>query len=615
MSKHLRAIVLGLVLGTFGLFSCSDRSLTASASDDTMGGFGKAVVQLPDLSSSALSKLPVGVDTNALTLLIVASDMDTMKYSWPVTSLRGQKVEIDGIPSGANRYFEGFLTNKAGVLTHSGKVSVRIIAGQNVPVNLKLSGVGGADVCIEIEGYPSACNSDDSLIINSCLSGVTIHAGSVTGNIQLYIYGEKISGQLILTSPKSRDLFLFNNPLQIINTGNMKLYRGVVLNTTTQKSQYLQIMYYNTNNFNVHIVTDSTLTSNTFGKFERVDCSPVDTLNINTCLRGSTPDDSLTGNIQLSVYGEKASGILTFISSTNKYLYRFTNLVWPIDSVGQKVCQTIAFNTATGQKHYLQMLIINSLIKYGSINADSTNKSPVIAKFYSVDCQDTTYRLSINSCLTGYTPTDSLTGYIHFDVYGEKINGGFNLVSSTEKIVYQFNKPLQITDSADQKYCQTMVLSQNGKYHGLKMIINKSSEITYGYLCEDSNVHGNAIAKFVSEKCYNPIRDTVGVTVHFTGSYSYPYSGFFTSIMSVSIYDKKATGSFFFQNFPAIRSSIIKVAGVGELDSSSNGGYMDLTAVNPPLYKIAVKKQSGIYNAIIYDEKGFVIGNMTNGLY
>ncbi len=612
MSKHLRAVVIGLVLGTFGLFSCSDRSLTASASDDTMGGFGKAVVQLPDLSSSALSKLPVGVDTNALTLLIVASDMDTMKYSWPVTSLKGQKVEIDGISSGANRYFEGFLTNKSGVLTHSGKVSVRIIAGQDVPVNLKLSGVGGADVCIEIEGYPSACNSDDSLIINSCLSGSTISAGSVTGNIQLYVYGGRTSGQLILTSSKGKDLYLFNRPFQIIDSANQKFCRGIVLNTTTRTSQFLQIMYYNANNFYIYMFTDSTSSSPTFAKLARAECSPVDTLKINTCLRGSTPEvDSLKGNLQLYIYGDKPSGQLTIVGSTIKNQYIFNRPVKIIDSANQKICQTIVLDVATRKSHFLLMVINNySEIIYGFLTADSTTLSSGIAKFHSVKCQeDTILKLNINSCLSGYTPTDSLTGNIQLNVNGDKTSGQFSLVSSTEKNAYLFIKPLQIADSVGQKYCQTIVRDIiTGKYHGLKMTINKSSEITYGYLSADSNVHGNAIAKFISVKCSDTISDTASVNIQFRGSYSYPDSGLFSASMNVFIENKKAIGQFYFQNFPAIKPNPMKVSGPADI----NAGYMELTALTAPFYRIAVKMRSGMYDAIIYDEKGFVIGSMKN---
>lgn len=612
MSKHLRAVLIGLVLGTFGLFSCSDRSLTASASDDSMGGFGKAVIQLPDLSSSALSKLPIGVDTNALTLLIVAPDMDTMKYSWPVTSLKGQKVEIDGIPSGANRYFEGFLTNKSGILTHTGKVAVRIIAGQNVPVNLKLSGLGGADVCIEIEGYPSSCNSIDSLIINSCLSGSTISAsGPVTGNIQLYVYGGKTSGQMILTSPKSNDVFQFNRPLQVIDSANLIFCQGIVLNITTKTNQFLQLIRYNANDFVIYIYTDSTQGGPVYAKLSSTKCTVMDTLKINTCLKGTTPEvDSLKGNLQLYIYGEKPSGQLTLVSSTNKSVYIFTRPVKIIDSAKQKQCQTIVLNTSTGKSHFLMMFVNSySEILYGIINADTTTNSLSIAKFYSVKCQDTAYTINVNTCLTGYTPRDSLTGNLQLSVYGEKTSGQFTLVSSTDKNTYIFNKPIQIADSVGQKFCQTVVLnSVTRKYHGLKMIINKSSEITYGYLSEDSNVHNNAIAKFFSAKCNDTIPDTQTVNIQFRGNYSYPDSGIFSATMNVFIENKKAIGQFYFQNFPVIKPNPIKVSGTADL----NIGYMNLTATTSPFYRIDLKIHSGMYDALIYDENGFVIGSMKN---
>jgi len=167
-SKFLRRGLVMFLFGTFGLFSCSQNasiSSTGNPSELT----GSAEVTLPDLSSSGLAKSALLLDANALNLFITGDNMDTIKYSWPISSLKGQQVRINGIPAGKSRYFSGFLTDKSGIVTHMGKVAATVTAGTVVTVVLKLSATGSVNLCIEIEGYPTSCSGTDSVIVNSCL--------------------------------------------------------------------------------------------------------------------------------------------------------------------------------------------------------------------------------------------------------------------------------------------------------------------------------------------------------------------------------------------------------------------------------------------------------------
>jgi hypothetical protein len=410
MSNHqLRSAIAGLVAGSFILFSCMNRNPATSIDSDHSAGFGMAVVQLPDLSSGGLSKSAAGIDTNALTLLIVASDMDTMKYSWPVTSLKGQTVRIDGIPSGANRYFEGFLTNRSGLLTHSGKVSATILAGQQVPVHLRLSGVGGADVCIEIDGYPSSCYSGDSLNVNSCLEGGSI-SEALTGNIQLSVYGGKTSGQLTLIGSTSKTAYLFIRPVQITGLSDQKLCQTIVLNTATKQFQAFRMVINSYSEFMYgYLFQDSTEKSPTFAKFSGVKCPGTnEILNINSCLKGYTPYDTLTGNIQLYISGKNASGQFILVTSKSKNNYLFNGPVQITDTL----YQTNVLDAATKKSHFLRMVINkNSEIVYSYLSADSSAYSEAIAKFTTVKCSPDTFPDTISDTNTLYIELHGKSAY------------------------------------------------------------------------------------------------------------------------------------------------------------------------------------------------------------
>jgi hypothetical protein len=156
-----------------------------------------------------------------------------------------------------------------------------------------------------------------------------------------------------------------------------------------------------------------------------------------------------------------------------------------------------------------------------------------------------------------------------------------------------------------------MVFNPDTKqYHGLKMTINKNNVITYGYLSGDSTVFGPAIAKFTSLKLIHTTPDTLGIHIAFRGRYLSPDSGIFSSTLYILSIDNQASGTLTFQNFPPIKNPI-KVTGKAVMDIG-NSGYMDLTTTTTPFYRLSVKIHSGMYDAIIYDERGYVIADMKN---
>lgn len=612
MSKQLRIAVFGLFLGLFGLFSCSNKNPTSSAGNESMDGFGKAVVQLPDLSSSLLKKTAVGIDSNALTLLIVASDMDTLKYSWPIDKLTGQTVTIEGIKAGDNRIFEGFLTNKSGIITHSGKVAVKIIAGEVVPVHLKLFGSGGAEVCIEIDGYPSSCSSTDSLYINSCIGGFTIY-DSLTGEILLAATSDYATGHISFTSPTSKGYYVFEKPLQVLDSAGQKSCHGIVTNTETGKTHGLNLsITESTGEFYGYILDGSDVYGTAIVKFYNGQCqSTVDSINVNTCLTGSSIDGPVTGNIQLGIYNSNPFGRINFFADSINRAYAFKYPVQITYSGNIKHCNTIVIDLKTGRLHGLNMTINEkSEIDQAYLCEDSSISSSAIIKFYSVPCvvYDT---LNINSCLSGYTPKDTLNGKIQLQVKNNNSSGQFTIAFSTSKDTYFFNRPVQVSNSNGNKNCKTIVQNAVTKrYHALNMEVNQYSEITYAYLSADTNFSSEAIAKFFSVKCSDPVIDTIIVKVAFKGTFPYPDTGrTFTSTMDAIVYGQTAYATFNFKNFPAIKPNPAKATGSAVIDNTGSG-YMDLMVTSQKI-KITIKIDRGDYYASIYDEKGRQIGYMT----
>jgi hypothetical protein len=397
MPKHLRSIVASLFFGSLVLLSCSDKNPTTSVSNNNQNEMGQAIVHLPDLSSHQLQKLPAGVtDSNALTLLIVAADMDTMKYSWSVASLKGQQVVIEGIPAGKNRLFEGFLTARGNV-THSGKVAVQILAGQQVPVNLKLTGTGSADVCIEIEGYPSSCNQNDSFSVVTCLY-VSTPRSQMTGTCKLFVNGTYASGAFTFfgTKPDTTIFYNINGPIEVQSSSGYRTCRTIVQERTTKINYWANFTINNDSIIYSGYISKDSIPYSIIAKFYSVKCSnPDTTISVSSCLDGYTPTNKLFGKISMTSNGKSVSGSFTLNNmedSSTFGIYYFEKLVQQQGSV----CQSIVVNKLTGTRHFLNMTIVNSKITYSYLSRDTLLQSEAIAKFFSVECStppptDTTY--------------------------------------------------------------------------------------------------------------------------------------------------------------------------------------------------------------------------------
>lgn len=498
----LRSAVAGLVSVSLLLLSC-DKSPSAPVSGNS-GSFGSAVVKLPDLSSGALSKSSAIIDSNSLTLLIVASNMDTIKHSWSVSSLKGQTVKIDGIPSGDNRCFEGFLTNKSGVLTHSGKVTVKIIAGQYVPVYLKLSGVGGADVCIEIEGYPSSCNSNDSIYVNTCLKGNT-PTDTLTGTIQLNIIGGKSSGQFTLADSKEKTTYIFYRPVQIHDS----VIQTVVINSSNKKNQALNMVINSRSEIvYAYLSTDSIIYSPAVAKFHSVPCYDTSSsTNVNSCLQGSTQNGNLSGNIQFQVYSGKASGQITFVTSGVKNSYLFMMPVQITGSGNAKRCQTQVLNISNKKYQYLDMGINSSQISYGYLYADSVGSSSVVAKFFSVLCTDTipvdtvridTSVMKFNFAGVGINPdTSKFTSNLLIKLAGNNATG--TLITSNFSQIPD-TLPVGGTGNVDQNGYGSFILysiTPDSK-SGYQIVIKFAPDFYDGYISKTDGSIRNTIAHLTS---------------------------------------------------------------------------------------------------------------------
>ncbi len=388
MAKHLRSVVVSLFFGSLILLSCAEKNPTASISDNNQSEVGHAIVRLPDLSTHQLQKLPAGVtDSNALTLLIVAADMDTIKYSWPVPSLKGQQVVIEGIPAGKNRLFEGFLTSRGNV-THSGKVAVQILAGQQVPVNLTLTGTGSADVCIEIEGYPSSCNQNESFSVYTCLY-VSTPRSQMTGNFKIYVNDTNAYGTLTFlgTKPDTTIFYDISGPIKVQYSPDYRICQTTALERTTKAPHTVNFTVNNNSEITTgYMMKDSLPYNPVVAKFYSVKCSTPDTtISVSTCLKGYTPTNELFGKITMSLNGKSVSGSFTLNNMDDSTIfgaYIFEKLVLQQGSV----CQTIVFNKVTGTRHFLNMTIVNSEITYSYLSRDTLLQSEAIAKFFSVKC-------------------------------------------------------------------------------------------------------------------------------------------------------------------------------------------------------------------------------------
>jgi hypothetical protein len=612
LQKHMRTLVVGVFFGSLALFSCDQKNPTESASD--ISGTGKAVVRLPDLSSSSLGKLSAGVDTNALTLLVVAPGMDTIKYSWPVTNLKGQTVVIDGIPAGSNRLFEGFLTNKTGVLTHTGKVSVTIIAGQEVPVNLKLSGTGSADVCIEIEGITSSCGQVDSIEIHNCLY-VSALNGKTNGTLKLYVTGGVPAGTLTLTNAKGDSSEFYEidskSAIKIVDSVSYKYCSTVAFERNTRIGHALYLVINKSSEVVYGLLSkDTTLMTNIIAKFYSVKCTttPVDTIAVSSCIASHISSESITGQMNMSIYGKSSvSGSIYLVRNGSKSVCYFSKLIRLIDSANITCIRTTLVGDSSKSQYCLDMYLEKGTQNWYAILYKDSTLTSVISQIEGVDCATPTDSIVVASCIEGSTPTDSLTGKISVFIKGKNASGYIYLQKTKDNVTlgnYTINRVIQISDSTDSsvKYMHAIVLNDLTKTsHYVYMVINKNSEVTDGRLWEDTVMNGNTIAKFTTGKCPTAAIDT-------TYDYSFVGTGYndsisFTAKMSIKVANGKATGNFYFINCPVLKDSSISVSGNYESSSGSLAYlYLSSTDTTGCYYRINLKVTNGTCYGDLYQE-------------
>jgi hypothetical protein len=161
------------------IFGCSS---TNTVSNPPLSGSGKAIIYLPNISSTGLAKT-LGIDTaGVFELRICGPDMDTMVYSWNLNSIPTMPVTINNIPAGYSRLFIGRIIDGNRITEYEGSAYADIYPDQTVTVYLRLSkmpGNGGAIICVEIEGYTSPCSPSstcDTVILgdSSCATAESL---------------------------------------------------------------------------------------------------------------------------------------------------------------------------------------------------------------------------------------------------------------------------------------------------------------------------------------------------------------------------------------------------------------------------------------------------------
>ncbi len=314
-SKVLRCGLVMFLFGTFGLFSCSQNASISSSGNPTEQT-GSVEITLPDLSKGALSKSDALLDTNSLNLIITGANMDTIKYSWKKFDLRGQKVRINGIPAGVNRYFAGYLTEKSAIVTHTGKVAATIYAGSVTQLTLKLSATGSVDLCIEIEGYPSSCSEKDSIIINGCvqLNGYRLVDGTISFlNSDYYVTGG------IQFSDTALKTFMFEKLYTKKDSAGIKYFE--IVGYCKEAGIYARYELFIKGNtvLTGHIYNENT--KELIYKFYSVECTqpPQDTVVLsgllNAYLYPSGIQDTGAVKFTMMIYNGRASGFLSLYSS------------------------------------------------------------------------------------------------------------------------------------------------------------------------------------------------------------------------------------------------------------------------------------------------------------
>lgn len=139
----------------FGLLACNQPDPSAVPPESASGS---ARVALPELPSGYLA----GYAQAILYLDVTGPGMAPIRIAAPLAEGKAGSVDVKGIPPGKPRVFHGLLvridgSKKDSTVTHEGSDTTGIQAGVVTEVHLflKANGLGGAHVCLDVEGWPS----------------------------------------------------------------------------------------------------------------------------------------------------------------------------------------------------------------------------------------------------------------------------------------------------------------------------------------------------------------------------------------------------------------------------------------------------------------------------
>jgi hypothetical protein len=180
-----KALFLSVFTG-LALIACLDNSIAPAPVD--AGSKGSARIKLPVVPEKALAKTGFRI-ASAYTIYVTVSGpgMSPRTQAWDLAALGGQTVTLEDIPSGADRVFTGWIVRDS-IKTHEGSYVVSIGGGETVFVPLVLRDVrsGRAEICIEVEGWPTPkCTPIDTLPVEPVILSGCWHIEANDGNTYL----------------------------------------------------------------------------------------------------------------------------------------------------------------------------------------------------------------------------------------------------------------------------------------------------------------------------------------------------------------------------------------------------------------------------------------------
>jgi hypothetical protein len=123
---------------------------------------GQATITLPDIPAENLAKAGVvsasGDTLGWFHLVITWNTGEGIKKAFPILDgLKGQIFLVTDLPVGDKCQFQGFITNKDGVLRYQGTSFASIVSGQTANVVLRMGPpTGSASICVTVDGVASS---------------------------------------------------------------------------------------------------------------------------------------------------------------------------------------------------------------------------------------------------------------------------------------------------------------------------------------------------------------------------------------------------------------------------------------------------------------------------